>query len=93
LWHSDPQILPENPSSLPESATFYLLKDALELGGESAVPCPNDPYPQYPAYSVVDLSGIYLVDNTGMSGESIQEIVSPLKITPDDLSATRKNAG
>jgi hypothetical protein len=70
-------------NSIPESATFYLLKDALELGGGSAVPCPTDPYPQYPTYSIVGLSGIYLVDNTGISGESIQEIMSPLEITPD----------
>ena len=61
-------------NSIPESGTFYMLKDALDSGG-SAAPLPDDPVPQYPVY-YLGITGLYLVANTNIAGETIQQLVA-----------------
>jgi hypothetical protein len=72
-------IQPVDSNSIPDSGTFYLLQDALDSGG---APYPDDPVPQFPVYSL-GIDGLFLVDNTGITDETLQQILAPLFIIPD----------
>jgi hypothetical protein len=74
-------VQPVDSNAIPEHGTFYLLQDCLN-SRDAAPPCPDDPYPQYQAYSL-GLDGLYLVDNTGIANETIEQILTPLFIIPD----------
>jgi hypothetical protein len=74
-------IQPVDSNSIPDQGTFYLLQDCLNYGMVAA-PLPDDCCLEYPAYSL-GIDGLFLVDNTGTTGETIQQLVTPLLIIPD----------
>ena len=74
-------IQPVDSNSIPNLGTFYLLADCLNYGPVTA-PLPGDCCLDYPVYSL-GIDGLFLVDNTGTTGETIQQLVTPLLIIPD----------